>query len=132
VLASARIALAVLIAPSLAVADWEFQWAHPRPQGNALHGLAFPTATRGCAVGGSGAVLRSDDGGGTWELLQDHRAIFAGRFVRVLEDADREPGRYTVRWDARNEIGRPVAAGVYFYSLEAGDFPESKRVMLIR
>jgi hypothetical protein len=56
----------------------------------------------------------------------------AGRLVRVLEDADRDPGRYTVRWDARNESGRPVAAGVYFYSLEAGDFRESKRVMLIR
>ena len=71
-----------------ASADWEFRWAHPRPQGNSLHALAFPTALRGYAVGGSGAVLRSDDGGTTWAAMQDHRTIAANLYDVIALDTE--------------------------------------------
>jgi photosystem II stability/assembly factor-like uncharacterized protein len=82
------VALSLLLAFSgSASADWEFRWAHPRPQGNALHGLAFPTAMRGYAVGGSGAVLRSDDGGSTWAAMQDHRTLATNLYDVIALDA---------------------------------------------
>lgn len=44
-----------------------------------------------------------------------------GRSVRRLVDgAVQTPGAYSVPWDGRDEGGRPVAAGVYFYRLESG------------
>ena len=34
-------------------------------------------------------------------------------------------------WDGKNEVGEPVASGVYFYTLTAGDFTATRK-MLIR
>ena len=34
-------------------------------------------------------------------------------------------------WDGRNEVGEPVASGVYFYTLTAGEFTATRK-MLIR
>jgi hypothetical protein len=41
----------------------------------------------------------------------------AGRRVATLVEADLGPGRHEVRWDARDERGAKVPAGVYFYRL---------------
>jgi flagellar hook assembly protein FlgD len=57
----------------------------------------------------------------------------SGRLVRTLvsgEMVDSGPGE-TV-WPGRDETGRQVAAGVYFYRLEAGDFIETKRMTLVK
>jgi len=50
-----------------------------------------------------------------------------GREVATLVDEAKEPGEYTVRWDAGN-----VPSGVYFYSLQAGNFVRYKRMVLIK
>ena len=34
-------------------------------------------------------------------------------------------------WDGKNELGEPVASGVYFYTLTTGDFTATRK-MLIR
>lgn len=81
------LSLLALAAAVPASAEWEFTWAHPRPQGNPLHGLSFPTASRGYAVGGSGAVLRSDDGGDSWTILQDHRTLSTNLYDVIALDA---------------------------------------------
>ena len=44
----------------------------------------------------------------------------AGRRVRTLLDAAMSPGSYTATWDGRDDAGRPVAPGVYYYELRAG------------
>jgi hypothetical protein len=54
----------------------------------------------------------------------------AGRLVRVLEEGERAPGRYTTRWNGRDDDGRRLAAGVYFYSLDAGERRLSRKVVL--
>jgi photosystem II stability/assembly factor-like uncharacterized protein len=43
-------------------------WGNPQPQGNALHGIDF-AGSRGYAAGDFGTLLRTDDGGDTWEGL---------------------------------------------------------------
>ena len=59
-----------------------------------------------------------------------------GRVVRALDLGHQRAGDYTPRhravyWDGRNEVGEPVASGLYFYTLTAGDFTATRK-MLIR
>ena len=59
-----------------------------------------------------------------------------GRLVRRLDLGHRSAGIYESRsraayWDGRNAFGEPVASGVYFYTLTAGDFSATCK-MLIR
>jgi hypothetical protein len=57
----------------------------------------------------------------------------AGRAVRTLVDGITPGGTaHRVRWDGRNDHGEAVAAGVYFYRLEVGDFRESRRLVRLR
>ena len=59
-----------------------------------------------------------------------------GRVVRALDLGHQRGGMYHTRsraayWDGRNAQGEPVASGVYFYTLSAGDFTATRK-MLIR
>ena len=57
----------------------------------------------------------------------------AGRAVRVLIDAARDPGRYEVEWDGRLESGARAPAGVYFYRLDLGaGRVETRKLLLLR
>ena len=50
-----------------------------------------------------------------------------GREVATLVNEAKPPGRYQVTWDARN-----IASGVYFYKLTAGEFAQTKKLLLLR
>jgi len=50
-----------------------------------------------------------------------------GREIATLIDDERTPGKYTVKWDA----GR-CASGVYFYRLIAGDFVQTRKLVLLK
>ena len=59
-----------------------------------------------------------------------------GQLVRTLELGYQAVGIYESRsravyWDGRNELGESVASGVYFYTLTAGDYTATRK-MLIR
>ena len=58
-----------------------------------------------------------------------------GRIVQTLEIGYQPAGLYQSRdraayWDGRNERGEPVATGVYFCTLSAGDFRTSRRMLV--
>lgn len=55
-----------------------------------------------------------------------------GKLVRMLTDDTRGPGVHMVTWDGRDQRGNPVTSGVYFYRLNAGDFRESRRMVLLK
>lgn len=43
-----------------------------------------------------------------------------------------EPGEYFVEWDGTDDLGTPVATGVYFYRMAAGDYVETRKMMLMK
>ena len=57
----------------------------------------------------------------------------SGRLVDVLVDNEiAAQGRNEVVWRGRDMAGRVVSAGVYFYRLEAGNYSETKRMVLVK
>jgi hypothetical protein len=57
----------------------------------------------------------------------------SGRLVRSLITAElHTPGRHEVVWNGRDDSGRQVASGTYFYRLETGNYSETKRMALIK
>ena len=58
-----------------------------------------------------------------------------GRLVRTLVLGHQPAGLYLNRsraayWDGKNEIGEAVASGVYFYTLMAGDFSATRKLLI--
>jgi len=41
-------------------------------------------------------------------------------------------GYRLVRWDATNDKGESVSAGMYFYTIQAGDFRQTKKMVLLK
>ena len=59
-----------------------------------------------------------------------------GHLIRTLALGHQSAGVYQSKsraayWDGKNELGEPVASGVYFYTLKAGEFTATRK-MLIR
>lgn len=58
-----------------------------------------------------------------------------GQLVRTLVLGNQSAGNYQNRnkaayWDGKNEFGEPVASGVYFYTLSAGNFTATRRMVI--
>jgi hypothetical protein len=55
-----------------------------------------------------------------------------GQLVRSLVNGEESAGYKQVAWDGRDDFGRKVPSGVYFYRLQAGEFSDTKKMVLIR
>ena len=56
----------------------------------------------------------------------------AGRQVRVLASGVHPAGQHRVAWDGENEGGQPLAPGIYFARIRAGDIEKSRRLVRIQ
>lgn len=55
-----------------------------------------------------------------------------GRRVKTLVNGEQVTGGYSVLWKSDNDAGDTVASGVYIYRLRAGDFVQSRKLLLLR
>ncbi|MFQ6617457.1 MAG: alpha-amylase family glycosyl hydrolase, partial [Fidelibacterota bacterium] len=55
-----------------------------------------------------------------------------GRQVRILIDGKRSAGEHLVSWDGKNMEGKEVPSGIYFYRLMAGDFIETRKMVILK
>jgi len=55
-----------------------------------------------------------------------------GREVRTLLNNNINAGFQSVKWDATNDFGKPVSAGVYIYQIQADGFIQSKKMILLK
>lgn len=55
-----------------------------------------------------------------------------GRKVKTIADRQFTAGTHTVVWDGKNESGRVVGSGIYFFRLESGDKLAVEKVTLLK
>ena len=55
-----------------------------------------------------------------------------GRKVRTLINEYQDIGYRTIRWDATDDFGRAVSAGMYVYTIHAGDYRQVKKMVLLK
>ena len=55
-----------------------------------------------------------------------------GRQVKTLIDDQQTAGYRSTQWNATNDAGSPVSAGIYLYMIQAGDFRQTKKMVLLK
>ena len=55
-----------------------------------------------------------------------------GHKIRTLIDMDQAAGYKSVQWNATNDAGGSVSAGLYFYTVQAGKFSKTKKMLLLK
>ena len=60
-----------------------------------------------------------------------------GRIIRTLDVGHRIASAYesrskAIHWDGRNDVGESVASGIYFYTLTAGDYSATRRMVIVK
>ena len=55
-----------------------------------------------------------------------------GNVVSNLVNKDENSGYKSVQWNAINDKGQPVSAGVYLYTIQGGDFRQTRKMVLLK
>ena len=56
-----------------------------------------------------------------------------GRQVKTLVNQTQQDAGYkSVIWDATNDYGNPVSAGIYLYQIRAGEYMQTKKMVLLK
>ena len=55
--------------------------------------------------------------------LQQLGLVTAGRYVAANQAA---------YWDGKSETGEVVSSGTYFYQIEAGDYTETRKMVILK
>ncbi len=60
-----------------------------------------------------------------------------GHLIRTLDLGSNPAGLYTTKekaayWDGKNESGERVSSGIYFYTIQAGDFTATRKMIIVK
>jgi|GEM_PF-3026335 len=55
-----------------------------------------------------------------------------GHKITTLVNAEQQAGWHTVEWAGKNLLGQQVSAGIYFYCIQAGEFSDLKKMVLVK
>ena len=55
-----------------------------------------------------------------------------GNVINQLVNEVQNSGYKSIQWNATNNQGEPVSAGVYLYKVQAGDFVDTKKMILLK
>ena len=55
-----------------------------------------------------------------------------GRTIRTLVKSRQTAGYRSIQWNGTNDKGKSVSAGMYFYSIQAGEFRQTKKMVLLK
>jgi len=54
------------------------------------------------------------------------------RSIKTLVNNDQTAGYRSIQWNATNDLGQPVSAGMYIYTIQAGEFRQTKKMVLLK
>ena len=57
---------------------------------------------------------------------------FMVRDIKTLMNGTQTVSFHSIRWDARNDMGEGVSAGMYIYTILAGEFRAMKKMVLLK
>ena len=55
-----------------------------------------------------------------------------GQEIRTLVNAFKPAGRYRVVWNSKDDFGRSVSSGIYFYQITAGEFLDTRKMLILK
>jgi len=55
-----------------------------------------------------------------------------GRVVRTLVNGQQSAGYKSLQWNATNNSGQPISAGLYIYTIQAGEFNQTRKMILLK
>ncbi len=55
-----------------------------------------------------------------------------GQKVRTLVKEEKQNGTKSVAWNGKNDRGKEVSSGIYFYRLKAGEYSQTKRMVMLK
>ena len=55
-----------------------------------------------------------------------------GREIRTLINSEQSAGFKNIQWNATDNLGKSVPAGMYIYTIEAGQFRQTRKMVLLK
>ncbi|SVA60669.1 uncharacterized protein METZ01_LOCUS113523, partial [marine metagenome] len=55
-----------------------------------------------------------------------------GKKIRTISSGEMTPGYHSLIWDGTNDLGTLAATGMYFYTISAGDFRATKKMLFLK
>ena len=53
-----------------------------------------------------------------------------GRMVKTLVNGSKNAGQNYIKWNGTNDNGEQVSAGLYLYTIQIGEYIETKKILL--
>ena len=55
-----------------------------------------------------------------------------GKQIKTLVNQSQDAGNKIAMWDGTDNLGRQVSAGVYLYQIQAGEFTQTRKMLLLK